>query len=249
MAQSAEMATREAPAPVRIRRAALRLFAAQGFYATGIREIAEAAGIPTSLLYHYRRSKEEILHDLVVEGVSRHLESSRRALDLTRTPEEALRAMVAVHVLVPVRNPDMARIMESEVRALSPASQETVLAMRRQGDARWEEVLRAGIAESVFTIPDVVLARRLLRRMCTGVTLWFTPAAEAEIENVVTGMTDHALGLVRAVRDGKLVRATAVTHPPLSELQEIVESVHREPDFNGVANRAMTSGPGGRSSP
>ena len=40
------MATREAPAPVRIRRAALRLFAAQGFYATGIREIAEAAGIP-----------------------------------------------------------------------------------------------------------------------------------------------------------------------------------------------------------
>ncbi len=225
------------------------MFAAQGFYATGIREIAEAAGIPTSLLYHYRRSKEEILHDLVVEGVSRHLESSRRALDLTRTPEEALRAMVAVHVLVPVRNPDMARIMESEVRALSPASQETVLAMRRQGDARWEEVLRAGIAESVFTIPDVVLARRLLRRMCTGVTLWFTPAAEAEIENVVTGMTDHALGLVRAVRDGKLVRATAVTHPPLSELQEIVESVHREPDFNGVANRAMTSGPGGRSSP
>jgi AcrR family transcriptional regulator len=242
------MATREAPAPVRIRRAALRLFAAQGFYATGIREIAEAADIPTSLLYHYRRSKEEILHDLVVEGLSRHLESSRQALELTRTPEEALRAMVAVHVLVPVRNPEMARLMESEVRALSPASQKIVFAMRQRSDTRWEEVLRAGVAESVFTIPDMVLARRLLRRMCTGVALWFTPATEAEIENVVTGMTDYALGLVRAMRDGEPVRATAVTHPPLSELQEIVEDVHHEPDFTGVTSRAMTIGPGGRSS-
>jgi len=237
------MATQEAPALVRIRRTALRLFAAQGFNATGIREIAEAAGIPTSLLYHYRRSKEEILHDLVVEGVSRHLESSRRALELTRTPEEALRALVAVHVLVPVRNPDMARLMESEVRALSPSSQETVLAMRREGDARWEEVLRAGISQNIFTVPDLVLARRLLRRMCTGVTLWLTPDAGLEIANVVTGMTDYALGLVRAARHGEPIRAADVTHPPLADLQEIVEVAHRDPDLGAAVGQESGPGP------
>src|SRR5215472_2111987 len=145
------MVTREAPAPVRIRQAALSLFAARGFDGTGIRDIAVAAGIPTSLLYHYRRSKEEILRDLVVDGLSRHLESSRRALELARTPEEGLRTMISVHVLVPMSNPDMARVLESEVRALSPASQAEHMALRAEGDERWEGVLDAGVAAGVFT--------------------------------------------------------------------------------------------------
>jgi TetR/AcrR family transcriptional regulator, cholesterol catabolism regulator len=225
---AARMVTQDAPVPVRIRQAALGLFAARGFDATGIREIAEAASIPTSLLYHYRRSKEEILRELIIEGLSRHLESSRRAVLLAGTPEESLRAMVGVHVLVPLRNPEMARVMESEVRALSRESQEVVRGRRAEGDRRWESVLAPGIEAGVFTVPDLRLGRRLLLRLCTGVAHWYTPDAGITVDELLERMFDHALGLVRARRGDRLVRAAEVARPGTAELQEIVDAVHAE---------------------
>lgn len=219
------MASVEAPVPARIRHAALKLFAANGFDATGIREIAEMAAIPTSLLYHYRRSKEEILRDLILEGLSGHLESSRRALALAHGPEESIRTMVGIHVLVPLRNPEMARLMESEVRALSVASQKIVRRRRTEGDERWETVLRQGVSEGVFTIPDVRLARRLLLRMCTGITHWYAPRGGMTVDELIIRLSDHALAAVRARRDGRDVRGDDITRPTVRELRDIVDVV------------------------
>ncbi|HEY8641410.1 MAG TPA: helix-turn-helix domain-containing protein, partial [Candidatus Dormibacteraeota bacterium] len=41
--------------------AALRLFGTKGYGAVGIREIALEAGISTAALYHYMRTKEDLL--------------------------------------------------------------------------------------------------------------------------------------------------------------------------------------------
>lgn len=224
------MASSDVPASERIRRAALRLFAARGFDATGIREIAETASIPTSLIYHYRRSKEEILRDLIVDGLSRHLESSRRALELARAPEEKVRALVAVHVLVPLRNPEMARIMESEVRALSSASQEIVRRKRIEGDERWQGLLREGVESGVFTVPDPHLARVLLLRMCTGIGHWYTPNHPLGVDELVARLTDHALAFLRARRAGADLRGEAVIRPALEEIQAIVDAAHGDDD-------------------
>jgi len=224
------MAVSDAPAPVRIRRAALKLFAARGFEATGIREIAETAAIPTSLLYHYRRSKEEILRDLIVDGLSRHLESSRRALELARTPEEKVRVLVTVHVLVPIRNPEMARVMETEVRSLSASSQEIVRGKRIEGDERWEAVLREGVESGVFTVPDPHLARLLLLRMCTGIGSWYTPNHPLGVDELVGRLTDHALAFLRAKRAGKEVLGEAVSRPALGDIQALVDLAHRDDD-------------------
>ncbi len=215
-----------APSAVRIRQAALELFAARGFAATGIRDIAQAASVPTSLIYHYRRSKQEILRDLLVEGMSRHVEASRRAIELARSPEEALRALVSVYALVPLRNPEMARVIESETRSLSPESRGEIAARRAEGEERVEAVLAAGVRDGVFTVPDLKLGRRLLRRMCTGVGLWFDPSGGLSVEDLVEGMVDHALAFVRAQRDGRPLRAADVSEPALQHIRAIVDAVH-----------------------
>jgi AcrR family transcriptional regulator len=219
------MVTREGPSAVRIRQAALELFAARGFDATGIRDIAQAASVPTSLIYHYRRSKQEILRDLLVEGMSRHVETSRCALELAHSPEEALRALVTVYALVPLRNPEMARVIESEYRTLSAESRRAIAAKRVESDERLETVLAAGVAEGVFTVPDLKLGRRLLRRMCTGIGLWFDSSGDLSVEDLVEGMVDHSLALVRARRHGRALRAAGVREPALERVREIVDAV------------------------
>ncbi|MBO0702018.1 MAG: hypothetical protein J2P38_03745, partial [Candidatus Dormibacteraeota bacterium] len=155
-------------------------------------------------------------------------ESSRRALDLAESPEEGIRTMVGIHVLVPIRNPEMARIMESEVRALGPASQELVRVKRVEGDQRWQSVLRDGLAAGIFTVPEPRFAGRLLRRLCTGIGVWYTPGEPMAVDELITRLSDHALALVRARRDGADVRGDDLVHPTIGQLQAIVDEAHSE---------------------
>ncbi len=47
--------------------AAVRVFARQGFHATRVADIADEAGVAYGLVYHYFRSKDEVLNELFVE--------------------------------------------------------------------------------------------------------------------------------------------------------------------------------------
>ena len=49
----------------RVRRAALELFAERGFHGTGIRQLAERAGLSSASLYHYMGTKEDLLVELM----------------------------------------------------------------------------------------------------------------------------------------------------------------------------------------
>ena len=48
-----------------VRRTALELFAAHGFAGTGIRQLADAAGVTSSTLYHYMGTKDDLLLELI----------------------------------------------------------------------------------------------------------------------------------------------------------------------------------------
>src|SRR5215475_4275785 len=47
--------------------AAIRVFARQGFYATRVSDIADEAGVAYGLVYHYFKSKDEVLNELFSE--------------------------------------------------------------------------------------------------------------------------------------------------------------------------------------
>ncbi|HSS33257.1 MAG TPA: TetR/AcrR family transcriptional regulator [Solirubrobacterales bacterium] len=47
--------------------AAVRVFARQGFHATRVSDIADEAGVAYGLVYHYFRSKDEVLNELFIE--------------------------------------------------------------------------------------------------------------------------------------------------------------------------------------
>ncbi|GED86787.1 TetR family transcriptional regulator [Streptomyces sp. 6-11-2] len=73
-----------------IRKVALDLFAAQGYEATSLREIAERLGITKAALYYHFNGKEDIVRSLFTE----HLEALDELVDWARTqpPGPRLRA-------------------------------------------------------------------------------------------------------------------------------------------------------------
>jgi AcrR family transcriptional regulator len=76
----------------RIQDAALQLFAAKGFFATGIREIADRVGVTTAALYHYMGSKDELLIEIMVSSMTHSPALCRRARNCGRACVRTRRA-------------------------------------------------------------------------------------------------------------------------------------------------------------
>src|SRR2546422_3935049 len=95
--------------------AAVRVFAAKGFHASRVGDIAEEAGVAHGLLYHYFRSKEELL-----ETISR--ETWRDVLDAVRSVEESdesardrLAGIAKILLRAWRRDPNLVRVLVREV--------------------------------------------------------------------------------------------------------------------------------------
>lgn len=69
-----------------IEQAALKLFCAQGFHGTTIRQIAAASGVSTGNIYNYYRTKEQVLEVIVGRYHQTMMEERNRLLDSIRDP-------------------------------------------------------------------------------------------------------------------------------------------------------------------
>ena len=78
----------------RIRDCAAELFAARGFEATSAADIADGGGFSKALIYHYFKSKEEILQDLLEAHMDGLVEAAETALASAGEPRARLRAFV-----------------------------------------------------------------------------------------------------------------------------------------------------------
>ncbi len=72
------------------------LFAAQGFEATPVSQIAQAAGVGKGTIYDYFDSKEELFSEAIVAWVEQLDTEARRRLEGVRDPEQRLRRLARV---------------------------------------------------------------------------------------------------------------------------------------------------------
>ena len=75
----------------RIMRAAVKVFARNGFHATRVSEVAKAAGVADGTIYLYFKSKEELLVSLFEDRVEKLLTFMRQTLPKDESPPRRLR--------------------------------------------------------------------------------------------------------------------------------------------------------------
>jgi AcrR family transcriptional regulator len=215
------------PTRVRLSRAALELFAEKGFHGTGIRDIGERAGVSTSGLYQYVRSKGDALTDLIADGLGRHCEALEAAYRSVPRVEERLVALVSVQVVVPVRHRVMSRLLHQELPLHDWSRHPQISGCHLRIQRLWAEVLADGRAEDVFDFASETVVRIALNRTMTQVTRWYPESDEAELPALVEQLADFALGGVRARRGGRYLRAGQVKRPTFSDISDIVDAAHQ----------------------
>lgn len=199
-----------------MRRAALRLFYANGFEATGIRKIAEQAGITVASLYHYVGTKEDLLEQMMLESMTELLTPAQALAETVSEPGERIADLVALHVQRHAQYRQLCRVGDTELRSLSPRRRARVMALRDAYQAIWEDAIASGIESGAVTVPDVKLATLALLQMCTGVAHWYKPKGRLSLDEISATFVTMARALLTG---GERQDGSPPASPPPLQLQ------------------------------
>jgi TetR/AcrR family transcriptional regulator, fatty acid metabolism regulator protein len=95
--------------------AAVRVFAHQGFHSTRVSDIADEAGVAYGLVYHYFKSKDEVLNELFSERWSLLLAAIEETDREGPSPREKLAAVAAFIVDSYRHDPELMKVIIVEV--------------------------------------------------------------------------------------------------------------------------------------
>ncbi|MEY8842386.1 TetR/AcrR family transcriptional regulator [Cribrihabitans sp. XS_ASV171] len=169
----------------RIRAAALRLFAQYGFAAVSMRQIAKEVGVQAGALYNYVPDKQSLLFGLM----QAHMEELLAARADRPAPHDALdrlRDFVGFHIRFHLERPEEVFIAYMELRNLEPANFAEIEALRRAYEDQLEQILRDGVAQGVFGVPDTKIATLAVIAMLTGVNTWYRHEGRLSLDEVET---------------------------------------------------------------
>jgi AcrR family transcriptional regulator len=175
--------------------AAVRVFARKGFHQSRVGDIAEEAGVAHGLLYHYFRSKDEVLETIFRETWTQLVADTQR-IELAGVPlREQLRRFARIYLGSWLVTPELVRVLVREVarspevgdrvdeiRGLFQALQRIIEAGRERGEVR-SDVDAQIAAWAVYGALEEIL---------TGWVLGQLPGEEEDVERAVATVVDVA---------------------------------------------------------
>lgn len=166
----------------RVRAAALRLFAQDGYAAVSMRAIAGEVGVQAGALYNYTPDKQSLLFDLMrghMTDLLAQLPEPAEDDPLTR-----LRSFVDFHLGFHADRPDEVFIAYMELRNLEPDNFAQIEVLRRRYEDHLEAILKDGVAQGVFDVADTKIATLAVIAMLTGVNTWFRAGGRLSLAQV-----------------------------------------------------------------
>jgi TetR/AcrR family transcriptional regulator, cholesterol catabolism regulator len=167
-----------------------RVFARQGYHATGIAELCTVNGVGKGAFYYYIGSKEELLaaiHDRVMDEVEI---GADRVAHAGGSPSAQL-AMLGDELLDVIhRYPDHVWFFLHEFPALTEARAEQFRGRRREYERRVEAVFQAGIDSGEFREVDPRLTALAWLGMHNYTYLWLKPGGRVSAQEVAKPFAD-----------------------------------------------------------
>jgi len=167
----------------RVRAAALKLFARHGFAAVSMRQIAGEVGVQAGALYNYTPDKQSLLFSLL-KGHMDDLLAAWEDEGAGGEPLDRLASFTRFHIRFNVERPDAIFISYMELRNLEPENFAVIERLRRAYEDELEAILRDGVAQGIFEVPDLKIATLAVIAMLTGVNTWYRPGGRLSLDEV-----------------------------------------------------------------
>lgn len=181
-----------------IRVEAARLFHQRGYGTTTIREIAEAAGISSSTMYHHYRNKQDVLFAISRQFMIDFNDALLPVLgDSTRPPRDRLDEAITLHLKISSARRTELLTIRGNRGALSPDQLETVVGLQATYQRAVRDTVTAIRGPKVGG-GDVEITTLALMDLINGVCQWFDPSGRLSIDEVADRYRHIARSLVVA---------------------------------------------------
>jgi AcrR family transcriptional regulator len=178
----------------RVRHTAAALFAANGYAAASVSQLARVSRLSKPGIYYHVRDKEELLFRICESAMAGLLDGARAAAAAAGDPLARLRGVLRAHVAHYWEHAPDHVILFGQMRYLSPARQQRVVALERAYLDLVRDIVRAGQRRGVFRRIDPTLAAFSLFAMLNTLDGWYDRTGRLAPDELVAGLECLYLG-------------------------------------------------------
>ncbi|MER5305954.1 TetR/AcrR family transcriptional regulator [Streptomyces lasiicapitis] len=177
------------PSPERreeLLRIAADVFAEQGYNATTVRKIADAAGMLAGSLYYHFDSKESMLEEILRTFLTELWDGYDSVLSAPLGPRETLEALVTESFREIDRHRSAVAIYQKESKHLVAQTRfEYLVESQQRFEKAWLTTLERGVTDGVFRADlDIRLAYRFVRDTVWVAASWYRPGGGHSPEEI-----------------------------------------------------------------
>jgi AcrR family transcriptional regulator len=179
-------------------REATALFARQGFDASSVQNVVDAAGVTKGAFYYYFESKTDLLFRIHERFISYAIEHAEDIVRRGLSPEETLRQLI-VELVGGIENfQEGVVVFLREMRRLEPHHLDTMRSERDRYEAYFRHVLDAGKQTGAFRTDISTKLQSLgLLGMCNWAYIWYRPSGPLRPRQIAEAFADMLLAGLR----------------------------------------------------
>ena len=173
-----------------ILRTSARIFAEKSYHSTSMRDISRATGVSLAGLYHYCKSKEELLFLIQDHCFGRVLERLEERIKQVDDPFEKLRIFIDNHLSFFVANMSEMKVLSHEAESLE-GDWHKHISTKKERYARLARKILREIQEqeqSALRV-DSTVATYALFGMMNWIYNWYDPSGKIKISHLVDNVT------------------------------------------------------------
>jgi len=174
-----------------------KLFREKGYSATSMQDIAEALGIKAASLYNHITSKQEILHELLLEGAGLFMTGMEDVKKSSLTPIEKLERLIAQHIHIAIEHTNLMALMTVEWRHLEEEGRAAFYQSRNSYEKDFKSILTEAQRQGQLKKVDVELVAFSILTTLQRVYAWYDQHEEYNVLDLEKNMIECLLDGIR----------------------------------------------------
>lgn len=182
----------------KLTQASVQLFADQGYGQTSVQQIVDEAGVTKGALYHYFKSKDDLLFGIYDRLLSLQRANLDEIVARGLGAEATIRLVCEDVIVTSIEGLHEATVFFRSQDMLSPARQSEVKRRRREYNDAFEKILLRGQSEGTFRddIPRPLLIANFFSD-AHYLSHWYSPGGALTKQQVARELTDLYLAGLR----------------------------------------------------
>lgn len=172
--------------------AAADVFRAKGYHGAKMADIARVVALTAGSLYHhFPAGKQQILREVLNNGLDMVTEQVRKIVDNPNLPlPEKFRKAIHAHVSALTQNTSVAAALVFETRNIlsDEEGRESYLQRRDAFENLYQQVIQNGIDEGIFNPVDVDIFTKALLGSHNWIGVWYRPEGRLSGDDIASSM-------------------------------------------------------------